>query len=104
MRLRPARTDGLPRGTTSTTLGSSTATTAISTFELSRQTGLRRKPKGKRPRIFLIYLNFLPDCLENINKNAYICIVKILKGHEAAAPNKAAYFVPTCKEIIAATA
>ena len=48
--------------------------------------------------LFLKYLNFLPDYLEHINKNAYLCIVKILKGHEAAAPNKAAYFVPTCKE------
>ena len=55
-------------------------------------------------RFFLKYLNFLPDCLEHINKNAYICTVQTNQGHEAAAPNKAAYFVPTCKEIIAATA
>ena len=49
---------------------------------------------------FLKYLNLLPDYLEHINKNAYICTVKTNQGHEAAAPNKAAYFVPRCKEIL----
>jgi hypothetical protein len=41
--------------------------------------------------------NILADCLEVLRKNAYICTVKTLKGHEAAAPKKAAYFVPRCK-------
>ena len=46
----------------------------------------------------------MPDYLQYINKNAYLCIVKIQEGHEAAAPNKAAYFVPNAKRNIAATA
>ena len=35
---------------------------------------------------------------------AYICNVKTYEGHEAAAPQTAAYFVPECKRSIAATA
>ena len=46
----------------------------------------------------------MPNYLQYINKNAYLCIVKIQEGHEAAAPNKAAYFVSVVKRNIAATA
>ena len=60
--------------------------------------------QAQRLLIFLKYLNNFPNCLEDIDKKYYLCIVKILKGHEAAAPNKAAYFVPRCKRNNVATA
>jgi hypothetical protein len=67
------------------------------------------RQRAKRTRIegiSLIYLNFLPDYLEHINKNAYLCIVKNPRGARSSSPikMKAAYFVPNAKRNIAATA
>ena len=44
--------------------------------------------------IFLNNLKNNSDLAQRMKYFSYICNVKTLKGHEAAAPNKAAYFVP----------
>jgi len=54
--------------------------------------------EGRCWSFLFVFLQKIPKKFGEIKEIAYLCTVKTFKGHEAAAPKKAAYFMHGLKK------